>query len=262
VPIHYCTGDEVLSDSEKNDTFSYCAFKGPHPAGLPSTHIHFLDPVNENKTVWHIDYQDIIALGHLLDTGYLREEKVISLAGPATLNPSLVTTRTGAYLPELCRKELVLEDVRVISGSVLSGHESSGNLTFLGRYHNQVSVLADDSGRSFLNWAMPGGKRFSVRPMFLSALKKKLSLPFTTALWGGKRAIYPLGTYDQVMPLDILATSLLKTLFSSQDTEKARDLGCLELVEDDLALCSFVCPGKNEFGPPLRRMLTAIEQGY
>ncbi len=170
-------------------------------------------------------------------------------------------TKPGAYLPDLCRSELILDDVRVISGSVLSGHESTGNFSFLGRYHNQVSVLSDDSGRSLLNWAMPGSEQFSVRPMFVSALKKSLSLPFTTALWGGRRAIYPLGTYDQVMPLDIIATSLLKTLFSD-DTEKARDLGCLELVEEDLALCSFVCPGKNEFGPPLRRMLTAIEQGY
>ncbi len=261
VPIHYCSANEDIADCEKADTFSYWVFKGPHPAGLPSTHIHFIDPVHENKMVWHIDYQDIIAMGHLLLTGHLKEDKVVSLAGPAALNPAPVLTQPGACLPELCRSELILEDVRVISGSVLSGHESTGNFSFLGRYHNQVSVLSDDNGRSLLNWAMPGSERFSVRPMFVSALKKKLSLPFTTALWGGKRAIYPLGTYDQVMPLDIIATSLLKTLFS-QDTEKARDLGCLELVEEDLALCSFVCPGKNEFGPPLRRMLTAIEQGY
>ena len=260
-PIHYCMADREPADCEKTDIFSRWVFKGPHPAGLPSTHIHFIDPVHENKMVWHIDYQDIIAIGHLFLTGHLREEKVISLAGPAALNPALVVTRPGAFLTDLCRSELILEDVRVISGSVLSGHESTGNFAFLGRYHNQVSVISDDSGRSFLNWAMPGSERFSIRPMFISALKKNLSLPFSTALWGGKRAIYPLGTYDQVMPLDIIATSLLKTLFS-EDTEKARDLGCLELVEEDLALCSFVCPGKNEFAQPLRRMLTAIEQGY
>ncbi len=81
-----------------------------------------------------------------------------------------------------------------------------------------------------------------------------------TALWGGKRAIYPLGTYDEVMPLDIIATSLLKAL-AVGDTEKSKALGCLELIEEDLALCGYVCPGKNEFGKSLRDVLTAIERG-
>ncbi len=81
-----------------------------------------------------------------------------------------------------------------------------------------------------------------------------------TAVWGGKRAIYPLGTYDEVMPLDIIATSLLKSI-SVGDTEKSKALGALELIEDDLGLCGFVCPGKNEFGPVLREVLTAIELG-
>ncbi len=108
---------------------------------------------------------------------------------------------------------------------------------------------------------MPGNESFSVKPIFVSAFKKHLKLPFNTALWGGRRAIYPLGTYDQVMPLDIIATSLLKAI-STGDTEKSKELGCLELIEDDMALCGFVCPGKNEFGAPLREVLTAIEQGY
>ena len=107
---------------------------------------------------------------------------------------------------------------------------------------------------------MPGSARFSVKPLFASALGRKLKFPFSTALWGGKRAIYPLGTYEQVMPLDIIATSLLKALVTG-DTEKSKDLGCLELIEEDLALCGFVCPGKNEFGTPLRQVLTAIERG-
>lgn len=108
---------------------------------------------------------------------------------------------------------------------------------------------------------MPGKESYSAKPIFTSALKKHYKFPFKTALWGGKRAIYPLGTYDQVMPLDIIATSLLKAI-STGDTEKSKDLGCLELIEEDLALCGFVCPGKNEFATPLREVLTAIESGY
>jgi Na+-transporting NADH:ubiquinone oxidoreductase subunit A len=260
VPTHYCTGRVKLLPAEESSTIEHWSFQGPHPAGLPSTHIHFIDPVHEDRTVWHIGYQDVIALGHLFTTGYLQTEKIVSLAGPAVNNPSLITTRVGASLPELCEQETSQESLRILSGSVLSGREATGNYTFLGRYHNQVSLLKESNGRSFCNWLRPGADRFSIKPLFLSALQKQLSLPFNTALWGGKRAIYPLGTYDQVMPLDIIATSLLKAL-ATGDTEKSKDLGCLELIEEDLALCGFVCPGKNEFGTALRQVLTAIERG-
>jgi Na+-transporting NADH:ubiquinone oxidoreductase subunit A len=260
VAIHYCTGSTELLEEEKLATLDYHCFTGPHPSGLPSTHIHFVDPVHEDKTVWHIDYQDVIDLGHLFDTGMLRTEKIIALGGSGVGKPSLISTRIGASLPELCSSELNEGTLRVLSGSVLNGRISSGNESFLGRYHNQVSVIEESNGRSFLNWASPGSDRFSVIPLFISALRQGLHLPFSTALWGGKRAIYPLGTYERMMPMDIIATSLLKAL-AMGDTEKSQDLGCLELIEEDLALCSFVCPGKNEFAHSLRQVLTAIERG-
>ncbi|MFT5699570.1 MAG: Na+-transporting NADH:ubiquinone oxidoreductase subunit A [Desulforhopalus sp.] len=259
-PINYCTGADTLLECEMSDGLDYYSFKGPHPSGLPSTHIHFIDPVSENKTVWHIGYQDVIAIGHLFTHGQLATEKVISLCGAGTIDPSLVSTRIGASLAELCRRELSLDDSRIISGSVLSGRKADGITGFLGRFHDQVSVIYDSSGRSIFNWLLPGLKRFSLRPVFASAYVKDFKIPMNTALWGGERAIYPLGTYDEVMPLDIIATSLLKSI-SKGDTEKSVALGCLELIEDDLGLCGFVCPGKNEFGPVLRNVLTAIELG-
>ncbi|BHH84659.1 Na(+)-translocating NADH-quinone reductase subunit A [Desulforhopalus sp. 52FAK] len=259
-PIHYCSQATELLDCEQTGGVDYYSFQGPHPAGLPSTHIHFIDPVHENKTVWHIGYQDVIGIGHLFSHGTLPTEKIVSLCGAGTINPALVRTRIGANLAELCRRELSLEDSRIISGSVLSGRESDGVTGYLGRFHDQVSVIYDSTGRSIFNWLLPGLKRFSTRPVFASAYVKDLKLPMNTALWGGGRAIYPLGTYDEVMPLDIIATSLLKSI-SKGDTEKSVALGCLELIEDDLGLCGFVCPGKNEFGPVLRNVLTAVELG-
>ncbi len=260
VPIHYCTGAATLQAYEQVDGLDYWSFEGPHPAGLPSTHIHFIDPVHDTKTVWQIGYQDVIAIGHLLRTGQLQTERVVALAGSGVIQPALVKTRLGASLPDLCRRELSLEKLRVISGSVLCGRESKDHATYLGRFHTQVSVIADSNGRSLFNWLLPGKGRFSMKPVFASAFAKKTTFPMSTALWGGKRAIYPLGTYDQVMPMDIIATSLLKSI-SKGDTEKSKALGCLELIEEDLGLCGFVCPGKNEFGPFLREVLTAIEQG-
>lgn len=258
-PIHLCSA-RGLDGLEEMAEFHSWTFAGPHPAGLPSTHIHFIDPVSEKKTVWQIGYQDVIAIGHLFRTGSLKTDRIISLAGPAVRQPGLLSTRIGAFIPELCSGGINDDQpFRVITGSVLSGRKISDTTDFLGRYHNQISVVYEDSGRSLFSWMMPGSDRFSIKPMFLSALHRTRRLPLPTATWGGHRAIFPLGTYEQVMPLDIIATTLLKSI-AVQDTEKSRDLGCLELLEEDLALCSFVCPGKNDFGPMLRQLLTTIER--
>ncbi|MDH3360394.1 MAG: Na(+)-translocating NADH-quinone reductase subunit A [Desulfobulbaceae bacterium] len=238
-------------------------FAGPHPAGLPSTHIHFLSPIRPGKEVWHINYQDIMAIGHLFRTGFLPANKVISLAGPAIKTPRLLRTLPGAAIHELCANETTNDNYRLISGSVLTGHRAEGSHSYLGRYHQQVSALSERDGSGLFNWLRPGWNRYSCLPIFLSACSD-LNYQFrktviNTATWGGKRSIFPLGTYEKVMPLDIIATSLLKSLVSGNN-EKSVELGCLELVEEDLALCSFVCPGKNNFGPMLRRVLNAIEE--
>ncbi len=235
-------------------------FGGPHPAGLPGTHIHFLDPVNEKKTVWYIGYQDVVAIGKLFVTGELMNDRVISIAGPGVMRPEIVRSQAGAWLNDLTNEKLAIDDVRIISGSVLSGRKSVAPVDYLGRYHNQVSVIEHCEKRDFLGWAMPGKDRFSVSKAFLSGfMGSEGRRPFTTSTQGSKRAIVPIGMFESVMPLDIVATPLLKSLIV-QDTETAQMLGCLELDEEDLALCTFVCPGKNEYGPLLRQCLTHIEK--
>ena len=226
-------------------------FSGPHPSGLVGTHIHFLDPVNSNKTVWHIGYQDVAAIGHLFVTGKLMTERVISLCGPGVKNPRLVKTQLGACIDDLVANDVddSSESLRFISGSALSGRKSHSPVNFLGRYHQQVTVLQEGNQRQLLGWATPGTKKFSVSKAFASALSKaQQKIPFTTSTEGSVRAVVPIGMYEKVMPLDLVITPLVKSLLV-QDTETASTLGCLELDEEDLALCTFVCPGKNEYGP-------------
>lgn len=262
-PIHYCCGESPLLECEKHDGVDYTSFTGPHPAGLASTHIHFIDPVYEEKTVWHINYHDVADIGFLFLNGHLNDSRIIAIGGPDCNTPQLVQTSIGANLLELCETCCEIQDdkkTRRISGSVLCGRPATETTLFLGRYCNQVSLLPDNDGRDFFNWAVPGKNRFSAMPIFLSRILKPTSFSMNTALWGGKRAIYPIASYDQVMPLDIIPIQLLKSLETGQ-TDKSKDLGCLELIEEDLALCSFVCPGKNDFGVSLRKVLTAIELG-
>jgi len=236
-------------------------FSGPHPAGLPSTHIHFIDPVHISKFVWHIDYQAVIAIGSLFTTGQLNVERVVSLAGPTVNNPRLVRTRVGANLEDLTAGELQNVDNRLISGSVLYGHEASGPMAFLGTYSLQVSVLKEGRDREFFGWIVPGKDKYSALNVYVSSKDRKdnRQFPLTTDKNGSNRAIVPVGVYEAVMPLDILATPLLKAIVVG-DTDTAQSLGCLELNEEDVSLFTFVDPGKHDFAPVLRANLNKIEK--
>ena len=234
-------------------------FAGPHPAGLPGTHIHFLDPVGAAKVVWYIGYQDVVAYGKLFATGALWTERVIALGGPQVTNPRLLRTALGASLSELTAGQLKEGENRVISGSVLAGRAAMDPVGFLGRYHNQVSVIAEGREREFLGWQKPGFDKFSVKNVFAAKLKPNQLFDFTTDTGGSDRAMVPIGSYEKVMPLDIIPTFLLRALIT-EDSDRAQALGCLELDEEDLGLCTFVCPGKYEYGPMLRQNLARIER--
>ena len=233
-------------------------FSGKHPAGLVGTHIHFLDPVGPNRTVWHLGYQDVVAIGRLFATGVLPVERVVALGGPVVKRPRLLRTRLGADLAALVAGELQDGENRVVSGSVLSGRKMAEITGFLGRYHQQVSVIAEDRERVFLGWLKPGLDKFSVVRAFAGGLLgKKSGYTFTTTTHGSHRAMVPIGMYEKVMPLDIMPTFLLRALLMG-DLDRAEALGALELDEEDLGLCCFVSPGKEDYAVALRRSLTTI----
>jgi len=251
------TGSEVVSvDSVQTEEFS-----GPHPAGLPSTHIHFLDPVNAEKQVWNIDYQAVIAIGALFSTGKLNVNRVVSLAGPAVTKPRLLETRVGANTNDLVAGELGDAENRVISGSVLFGHEAADAFAYLGCYSNQVSVLQEGRQRELFGWIVAGKDKYSAMNVYTSSKDRKDNrlFPLTTDKNGSNRAIVPVGVFETVMPMDILPTPLLKALVVG-DTDQAQLLGGLELVEEDVSLFTFVDPGKHDFAPVLRANLTKIEK--
>ncbi|MDR1423589.1 MAG: Na(+)-translocating NADH-quinone reductase subunit A [Azoarcus sp.] len=237
----------------------YERFGGPHPAGLPGTHIHFLDPVDAHKSVWHIGYQDVIAIGKLFSSGQLWVERVVALGGPVVTKPRLLRTRLGANLSDLTAGELLEGDNRVASGSLFGGRTAHGPTDFLGRFHNQISCLAEGRERELLSFMRAGFDKHSVLNIWASKLTGKRKFAFTTTTNGSPRAMVPVGNYEAVMPLDILPTHLLRYLIVG-DTEMAQKLGALELDEEDLALCSYVCAGKYEYGPILRDNLTRIEK--
>lgn len=257
--VFLCKAEGVSLPGENVAKVQSEAFAGPHPAGLPGTHIHFLDPVSVSKSVWQIGYQDVIAVGKLFTTGQLFVERVVALGGPVVEQPRLLRTRLGASLEELTAGELKPGFNRVVSGSVFGGRTAQGAFAFLGRYHNQVSCLSEGNEREMMHYLRAGVNKHSVLNIFVSKLAGSKLFNFTTTTNGSPRAMVPVGNYEAVMPLDILPTQLLRYLIVG-DTEMAQKLGCLELDEEDLALCTYVCAGKYEYGPILRDNLTRIEK--
>ncbi len=247
----------------KSRQVSYHGFEGVHPAGLSGTHIHTLDPAGEHKTVWSIDYQDVIAIAKLFTTGRLAVERVIALAGPMVKQPRLLRTRLGACTDDIVANELSADaaQVRVISGSVLDGHAANEDWScYLGRFNTQISAIAEGQERRFLHWLNPMLKHFSVMNVFFKPGIKTETFDLSSTRNGSARAMVPLGNFEQVVPLDVLPTQLLRALLT-RDTVLAQELGALELDEEDLALCTFVCHGKYEYGDALRESLRMIEKG-
>ena len=257
-PVHLCSAADATVAGDQIDGVQAHSFAGPHPAGLAGTHIHFIDPVSADKTVWTIGYQDVIAIGALFTSGAIDSRRVVALAGPQVNKPRLLKSQLGANLNQLVIGELKNDENRVISGSVLSGRKASGEFAFLGRYHSQVSVIREGRERDFLHYLRAGFDKHSALPIFVSSLSKKL-FNMTSSTNGSERAMVPVGGYEDVTALDIMPVQLLRSLIVG-DTEMAQKLGCLELDEDDVGLYSYVCVGKHEYGPILRDNLTRIEK--
>ena len=168
-------------------SIEYREFTGPHPTGLVGTHIHFLDPVDAHKTVWHINYQDLLAVGKLFTSGRLHMDRVISLAGPLVKNPRLIRTRLGVNIEDLVKGELERKECRIISGSVLSGRRAAAWANFLGRYHNQVTVLQEGGETALSRLARPWVRRlFSHQRVCLFVFQKTQVFIDHLAAWQPK----------------------------------------------------------------------------
>lgn len=230
-------------------------FEGMHPAGLSGTHIHTIMPASLKRTVWSIDMQGVIDIGYLLTHGELNEKTRVALSG-AFSEPCHVETLKGAPVAEITEK---VDSARIIIGSVLYGYEVADGVEHLSSCLPQVTALPELDDRYLFGWTTPRIDLFSVKNIFASAFMGKGKLLFDTSLNGAHRPMVPVGTYEKVMPLDILPTQLLRSLIVG-DLETSEKMGCLELSEEDLSLCTYVCPGKIDYGPILRDVLTEIEK--
>lgn len=267
--VYLCRdNDDGVKLEKKNMKINEAFFAGPHPAGLPGTHMNFIAPVSEENVAWFIGYQEVIAIGNLFMDGKVDTTRYISLAGLGVKNPRLLKVPVGSNISELIDNDLNVlnqfeaKNWRIISGSVLNGHntkEESGAMDYLSRYHYQISIIPEGDIRELFGWLKPGLKKFSITGAYLSKFFGARRFNINTNTNGSDRAMVPLGNFEKVVPLDVLPTQLLRYLLVG-DIEMAKNLGALELDEEDLALCTFVCSGKYDYCYALRNVLNRIEK--
>jgi Na+-transporting NADH:ubiquinone oxidoreductase subunit A len=260
--VHVCTGPNWELAINEDQQIHHAQFSGPHPAGLPGTHIHHLSPVDSRQTVWHIGYQDVIAIGKLFAHGKIFTERTIALGGTGFSLPRMITTRLGANIDDLVRNELTenaSQPMRLLSGCALDGRTASDAEAFLGRYHLQLTAINNKARRKLFGWLGLFDGNYSFASRIARRQGHASSHEFSTQQFGRPTALVPIDAFDRVIPMDILSVPLLRALLI-RDTDQAQALGCLELDSEDLALCSFVCPGKNDYGSALQINLEQIER--
>ena len=245
VPIHLCMKEGVdnqLFESAENVQKHY--FSGPHPSGNVGTHIHYIDPIDKGETIWFIDPQEVARIGRFFLEHTLHFGKTAALTGPVVKQNGYFNTIYGADISPLLTGNLMQEQVRVISGSVLSGSKL-GNHPTLRLHDRQITVIAEGGKREILGWLLPGLKKWSMSHTFLAWLTPKRTYNVNTSLHGGRRAFMMTDVYDKVFPFDLMPLQLLKAC-EIKDIEEMEALGIHEVDSEDFALCELVCPSKKD----------------
>lgn len=234
---------------------------GPHPSGNVGVQIHHIDPLNKGEYIWTINPQDVIVIGNLFKHGIYDARKIITLAGSQVQNPGYYEVRGGCSIKNLLKDAGVKNgDNRIISGSVLSGSRLAPE-GFLGFYDSQITVIPEGNHPEFLGWLSPGFDKFSVSRTFFSWLSPTKKHELNTNLHGEERPFVITGQYENVFPMDIYPVQLLKSILI-EDIEQMEKLGIYEVVEEDFALCEFVCTSKIKSQEIVRRGMDMIRREF
>jgi Na+-transporting NADH:ubiquinone oxidoreductase subunit A len=232
--------DNTIYQNIKDVKVSY--FDGPHPSGLVGVQINNLDPINKGDVVWTIKPQHVAFIGKLFETGKIDFEQNIVIAGSEVKEPAYYTTRLGASVDSMMNDNYKSENVRVISGNVLTGTkiEKDG---YLGFFDNQLTVIPEGNQYELLGWLFPSYARPTLSPSLPISKYLKKTFNVNTNPHGEPRAYVVTGQYEKVLPMDIMPQQLIKAVMA-KDLELMENLGIYEVIEEDMALCEFVCTSK------------------
>jgi Na+-transporting NADH:ubiquinone oxidoreductase subunit A len=235
-------------------------FVGKHPAGNVGVHIHHVDPIGKGDLVWTVNAFGVVQIGKLFLEGKYDTSKVIALTGSEVKKPQYYKTHTGACIDAFIKNNVADADFRFVSGNVLTGRRIKSD-GYMGFYDQQVTVIPEGNHSEFLGWILPTTSKLSFHRAFglfsfLNGKDKQYVIDTNTK--GEHRAFVQTGVFEQVTPMDILPTYLIKAIMA-EDYDDMESLGIYEMIEEDIALCEFVDVSKNELQQILREGLDLMK---
>ncbi|MGB1248739.1 MAG: Na(+)-translocating NADH-quinone reductase subunit A [Chitinophagales bacterium] len=231
-------------------------FEGAHPAGLTGIQIHHVDAVNKGETVWTIKPEDVATIGRLFNEGKYDPIKYVAVAGTPVKNPSYVKTRLGASIENLLDGNVEGDNLRIISGNALTGTKVESN-GYVGAKDNLLSVIKEGNFHEMFGWILPQYARPSISPTIPWSMTPSVKFDANTNTHGEHRAFVVTGQYEKVLPMDMYPQQLIKSIMY-QDFDQMEGLGIYEVIEEDIALCEFVCTSKQELQSILREGLDYV----
>lgn len=221
-------------------------FEGKHPAGNVGVQISHIAPIQKGETVWTVSLLLLSAIGKLFATGKLDLRRKVAVTGPVAKDPAYVEALPGMNMKDIAEfYDNSANDVRFVSGDALTGKNVGANGS-LGFFDNQVTLLHEGTEREVLGWAKPFRfNQFSSTRSYFSWLSPKKKYAMDTNLHGGPRAFLMSDCYGQVLPMDIFPVYLIKACIAG-DIDNMEKFGIYEVLPEDLALCEFVDPSKND----------------
>ena len=218
-------------------------FSGKHPAGNVGVQIHHISPIRKGETVWTTSLHMLAAIGKLFNTGKYDVSRKIAVTGPKAIAPAYVDGLPGISMKDIKEFYNASENLRFVSGDVLTG-KNIGAEGFLGFHDNQVTILEEGDKYELLGWAKPFRPNlFSSSRTYFSWLTPNKKYDMDTNLHGGPRAFVVNDVYGKVLPMELYPVYLLKACLAN-DIDKMEKYGIYEVLEEDLALCEYVCPSK------------------
>ena len=243
--VHVCVNSETSAFAKLQDAVLHTVIAKKHPAGNVGVQISHISPIMKGETVWTLSLLSLAAIGKLFLNGKLDLCRKVAVTGPAALKTGYVVAMPGTPMSALegCFDPAV--ETRFISGDVLSG-ENIGKDGYLGFFDNQVTLIKEGRKREVLGWANPlRFNQFSSSMAYFSWLLPKKKYNMDTNTHGGVRAFVCSDVYGKVLPMDIFPVYLVKACLAG-DIDKMEQFGIYEVLPEDLALCEFVDPSKND----------------
>jgi Na+-transporting NADH:ubiquinone oxidoreductase subunit A len=231
-------------------------FHGRHPSGNVGVQIHHIDPIRIGDKIWTLGVQEVITIGALFTERRFNVERVVAITGGELKKTAYARTHAGANVGDLIGDNLAQDHVRIISGDPLTGHKKTKE-GYLDIFDDQITVIQEGDYYEMFGWLLPLTPRPSISRTFPNFLFPDLRFRADTNTHGEKRAFVMTGQYESVLPMDIYIQHLMKSIMIG-DYERMEGLGIYELVEEDVALCEFVCTSKQPLQQVLRKGLNMI----